>query len=96
MTKQPAYQTGLTARNLYVKKVRRVHPTTPAITLLDREKGFPITTENIKYGQRVIVLGMPCDPFWRTEAGIKQVGPRYFKYDVDYVSIDELVRESGK
>lgn len=66
------------------------------ITLLDREKGFPITTENIKYGQRVIVLGMPCDPFWRTEAGIKQVGPRYFKYDVDYVPIEELARESGK
>jgi len=66
------------------------------ITVLDREKGFPITTESLKYGQRVVVIGMPCDPFWRTEAGIRQVGPRYFKYDLDYVPIEELAKESGQ
>ena len=65
------------------------------ITVLDREKGFPITTESLKYGQRVVVVGMPCDPFWRTEAGIRQVGPRYFKYDIDYVPIEELAKERG-
>jgi hypothetical protein len=63
------------------------------ITVIDREKGYPITTEGLKYGQRVFVIGMPCDPFWRTDAGIKQVGPRYFKYDIDYVPIEELVKE---
>jgi len=63
------------------------------ITVIDREKGFPITTESLKYGRRCTVIGMPCDPFWRTEAGIRQVGPRYFKYDFDYVPIEELVKE---
>lgn len=60
------------------------------ITALDRENGTPITTEHLKYGQRVVVIGMPCDPVWRTDEGIKQVGPRYFKYDMDYTPIEEL------
>lgn len=66
------------------------------ITVLDIEKGLPITTENLKYGQRVIVLGIPCDSFWRTEKGLAQVGPRYFKYDYDYTAIEELVKRMGR
>ena len=81
--------------NLIASKNGRPVAITPdLITVLDREKGFPITTEALKYGQRVIVIGMPCDPFWRTEAGIRQVGPRYFKYDIDYKPIEELVKEN--
>jgi DUF917 family protein len=60
------------------------------ITTLDRETGNPITTEHMRYGQRVVIIGMPCAPVWRTEEGIAQVGPRYFKYDIDYVPIEEL------
>ena len=60
------------------------------ITVLDQERGLPITTESLKYGQRCVVVGMPCNPIWRTEAGLKQVGPRYFKYDLDYVAIEKL------
>jgi DUF917 family protein len=64
------------------------------ITILDRETGSPITTEHLKYGQRVVIIGMPCDPIWRTEKGIELVGPRYFKYDFDYVPIEDLVARS--
>ena len=60
------------------------------ITVLDRESGTPITTETLRYGQRVVIIGMPCAPIWRTERGLKQVGPRYFKYDIDYVPIENL------
>ena len=60
------------------------------ITVLDQERGHPITTEHLKYGQRCVVVGMPCNPIWRTEAGIAQVGPRYFKYDLDYLPIEIL------
>ncbi len=66
------------------------------ITVIDAEKGFPITTEGLRYGQRAVVIGMPCDPFWRTEAGLKQVGPRYFKYDLDYVPIENLASGAAK
>jgi len=60
------------------------------ITVLDYESGSPITTESLRYGQRVFIIGMPCAPIWRTEKGLKQVGPRYFKYDLDYVPIEKL------
>lgn len=60
------------------------------IAVLDAETGHPITTEGIRYGARCIIIGMPCDPMWRTPGGIELVGPRYFKYDTDYIPIEEL------
>jgi DUF917 family protein len=65
------------------------------ITILDRETGSPITTEHLRYGQRAVVIGMPCAPIWRTEKGLAQVGPRYFKYDIDYEAIEVLVTRRG-
>ncbi len=65
------------------------------ITVLDRESGSPITTEHLRYGQRVVIIGMPCASIWRTQKGLLQVGPRYFKYDVDYVPIEELVNRKN-
>lgn len=64
--------------------------TTPdLITILDAETGHAITTESLRYGYRVAVLGLPCDPRWRTPAGIELAGPRYFGYDVDYIPVEE-------
>lgn len=60
------------------------------ICLLDLETGQPITTEQIRYGFRVIVFGLPCDPQWRTDHGLKLVGPKYFGYDLDYKPIEAL------
>lgn len=54
------------------------------ITLLDSNTGEPVTTEMIKYGLAVNVLGLPCAPIWRTPAALDLVGPRYFGLDVDY------------
>jgi DUF917 family protein len=57
------------------------------ITILDAETGLPITTEGLKYGYRVVVIGMPCHPMWRTTDGLAIVGPQYFGYDVNYVPL---------
>ena len=62
------------------------------ISLLDIDTGLPITTEYLRYGYRVVVAGMPTDEKWRSPEGLKVVGPRYFGYDVDYLSIEERVR----
>ncbi|MBA3449811.1 MAG: DUF917 domain-containing protein, partial [Chloroflexia bacterium] len=64
------------------------------ITILDDETGEPITTEGLRYGYRVSVLAMPCDPRWRTPEGLAIVGPGYFGYDVAYVPIEERVRRT--
>jgi len=60
------------------------------ITVLDAETGDPVTTEGLKYGHRVRVVGMPCSPKWRTDAGLELVGPQYFDYDIDYEPIESL------
>lgn len=66
------------------------------ITVLDSESARPIITERLRYGQRVVVIGMPCAPIWRTDKGLRQVGPRYFKYDIDYIPIEDLAQRRKK
>ncbi len=59
------------------------------ITVLDTETGEPITTEALRYGFRVTVLGIPCNEKWRTPEGLALVGPRYFGYDIEWVPVEE-------
>ena len=64
--------------------------TTPdLITVVDDQTGLPITTEALKYGLRVVVLGFPCHPQWRTPDGLKLVGPRYFGYEIEYAPLEK-------
>jgi DUF917 family protein len=58
------------------------------IVLVDADTGQPITTEEVRYGNRVAVLGLPCDQRWRTPEGLAVVGPRAFGYDLDHRPID--------
>lgn len=60
------------------------------ITVLDSDSCAPITTEGIRYGQRVTVVAIPCAPVWRSEAGLRVVGPRAFGYDFDYRPVEEV------
>jgi DUF917 family protein len=66
------------------------------ITVMETESGQPITTEELRYGQRVRVIAAPCDPRWRTPAGLALVGPRYFGYDLDYVPLEKLLERRGR
>lgn len=67
--------------------------TTPdLISMLDLETGEPITTEGLRYGQRVAVIGIPGDERWRSPAGLEVVGPAYFGYDIPFVPLEERVQ----
>jgi uncharacterized protein len=70
---------------LLAKRAGEVVATTPdLICVLETDTGEPVTTETMRYGNRVTVLGIPGDPRWTTPAGLELVGPRYFGYDCDY------------
>ena len=57
--------------------------TTPDLILVvEHDSGEPITTEALRYGQRVRVIGAPCDPRWHSPEALAMVGPGYFGYDV--------------
>jgi DUF917 family protein len=73
-----------------IRDGRHVATVPDLITIIDADSGEAITTEHLRYGFRVIVLGVPCDEKWRTEAGVALGGPRHFNYDIDYVPLEEL------
>lgn len=60
------------------------------ICILDFQTKMPITTEKLKFGQRVSVVAFPCDGKWRMDKGLALVGPRAFGYDFDYTPIEVL------
>lgn len=50
------------------------------ICIVEEETASPITTEILRYGQRVAVLGIPAPEQLRTPNAIAAVGPRAFGY----------------
>ena len=50
------------------------------IVVLDADTGLPITTEVLRYGQRVAVLALPSHPLLRTPEALAVVGPAAFGY----------------
>jgi DUF917 family protein len=73
---------------LIAERDAEVLATTPdLIAVVEADSGAPVTTDSLKYGQRLITLAWPCNPQWRTPEGIALVGPRYFRYDRDYVPL---------
>ena len=67
--------------------------TTPdLICLVDTETFTPVPTDALKYGKRVMVVGLKCFPLWRTPEGLELVGPRYFGIDTDYIPLEERCR----
>lgn len=60
------------------------------ISVLDSESGLPITTEGLRYGNRAVVIGSPCNEVWRTPKALELVGPKYFGYVVEYNPVENL------
>ncbi|GAA2014915.1 DUF917 domain-containing protein [Nakamurella flavida] len=68
--------------------------TTPdLIVVLEHDTGEPITTEGLRYGQRVRVVAAPSDPRWHSPAALAMVGPGYFGYDVPARRFDGTTAE---
>lgn len=69
--------------HLIARSGDEVFVTTPdLIIVLDAESGEPITTEGLRYGQRVRVIAAPSDPRWHSAEALAMVGPGYFGYDL--------------
>ncbi|MBR2576051.1 MAG: DUF917 domain-containing protein [Firmicutes bacterium] len=59
------------------------------ICIVDAETFSPVTTDALKYGKRVFVIGLQCFGLWRTPAGLELTGPRYFGCETDYIPVEE-------
>ena len=58
------------------------------ITLVDTDRGTPITTEVLRYGLRATVVGIPAPPQLTSERALTYVGPQAFGYDEPFVPLD--------
>ena len=47
---------------------------------LELDTGEPITTEMLRYGQRIAVIGMPVHGLMKTPRALEIVGPKAFGY----------------
>ncbi len=55
------------------------------VVVLDLDTGLPITTELLRYGQRIAVLALPCHPLLRTPEALDVIGPAAFGHpDITY------------
>ena len=82
------YRLSFQNENLVFWREDQVQAMVPdLISVVDEQTGVPITTEGLKYGLRVVVLGFPCHAQWRTSAGLALAGPRAFGYEIDYVPL---------
>lgn len=77
--------------NLVARLGGRVLAVVPdLITIVDRETGQAITTEALRYGQRVKVIGTSAAPVMRTPQALAVFGPRAFGFDLDFVPLEHL------
>lgn len=64
--------------------------TVPDLISILGQDGEAICSQELRYGLRVRVLGMPAHPLWTgDERGLKVGGPRAFGLDMEWTSIGE-------
>ncbi|HEY0342860.1 MAG TPA: hypothetical protein VGC34_18805, partial [Steroidobacteraceae bacterium] len=79
---------GTTARVVFqnefltFERLGRVEVSVPdLIVLLDVDTGHAITTDSLRYGQRVASVALPSHPLLRTPEALAVVGPKMFGLD---------------
>ena len=51
------------------------------------DSGEPVTTELMRYGLRVTILGFPAPELWTTPEGLAVAGPKAFGYEAEYIPL---------
>lgn len=83
--------------NLCARREGRVVAIVPdLIVVIDRDTAEPITTEGLRYGQRVSVLGVSAPPTMRTSEALAVFGPQAFDLDHPFVPIETLAAAHQK
>ena len=74
----------------------RPYVTSPdLITVIDRSLGMPITNEELSEGNLVAVIGLKAPQIYRSGKGLEVLNPKHFNFDIEYVPIEERVKETA-
>jgi len=63
------------------------------IEVIRKKDGEPITNTDLKVGEKVSVIGIRARDVFRSEEGLKVLGPKHFGFDHEYVPIEKLMEE---
>ncbi len=66
------------------------------ITAIDLETGEPIPNPTSYEGQKIALVGVPCKPQLDCPECYSVLAPRYFGFDIDHVSIREIMAKEGR
>ena len=64
-------------------------------TVVDRETGEGLSNFRVTdwpQGRKVVVWGMKSAAPWRTERGLRIYNPKHFGFDIEYKSIEKIVK----
>lgn len=70
------------------KESQEVVCTVPDLISILGQDGEAIGSQDLRYGLRVNIIGLPAHPLWKTEKGLKVGGPEGFDLDMPVVNID--------
>jgi DUF917 family protein len=72
------------------KEETEVICTVPDLISVLGEDGEAVGSQELRYGSKVTVIGMPAHPLWAgDERGLKVGGPEYFRLDMKWTSIGD-------
>ena len=78
--------------NLIVRVNGEVKTIVPdLICMVDQETAEPITTQSMRYGQRVKVIGVSAPEALRRELALEVVGPSAFGLEEEFTPIEDLI-----
>jgi DUF917 family protein len=63
------------------------------VVIVERKSGEGMTNTLLEPGQEVAVIGVKGLEDFRSEKGLGGAGPRYFGFDINYVPIEERMKE---
>jgi DUF917 family protein len=66
-----------------------------SMIMVQLHTGEPGTSYDFSVGDQVAIVGRRAHEAFRSQRGIELLGPRHFRFDIDYVPIEERMRESG-
>jgi len=65
------------------------------LNVIDPETGWGLANSwpaEWEHGRKVVVVGVRSDDIWRTEKGLKLLGPKHFDFDIPYRPIEEIIK----
>ena len=67
------------------------------IVVLELDTGDAITTEMLRFGQRIAIVGLPCHPLLRSPEALRVVGPAAFGLTgIEYRPLDRVARSRSR